>query len=187
MPFTVLMSDVDGPERLILKADAIHRWRGRKRGRTLLKTYVGRLLLTDRRLVHLSSGGSGVAEGVAMTLFGAAPGAVGRAASIADAATNGVDWVVGKVRDRKAGDAVRISAEALAVDGSLDLPLESIEDVGLTVKLLSTHLWVVARTSAGETREYTFADRITMPNGRLWEPAIRAARAELMAGDRDVR
>jgi hypothetical protein len=180
------MSHWDGsdgePERLILKADAIHRWRGRKRGQTLLKTYVGKLLLTDRRLVHLSAGGSGVARGVAMALLGAIPGIVGPAVSIADAAKSGVDWVAGKARDRKAGDVVRVSAEDLSAEGSLNLPLESIEDVGLTAKRLTMYLWVVARTPAGEVREYTFADQATMPNGRLWEPAIRTARAELMAG-----
>lgn len=169
------------PERLILKADAIHRWHGRKRGRTLLKTYVGRLLLTDRRLVHLSSGGNGVARGVAMVLLGAVPGVVGTAVTLGDAAKGGVDWVLGKLRDRDT-ETVRISADELAVQGSLSLPLESIEDVGLTVKRLTAYLWIVQRTTEGELREYTFSDQLSMPDGPLWTPAIRAARAQLPAG-----
>lgn len=183
VPLTVPMSQWrdDEPERLILKAGAIHRWRGRKRGQTLLRTYVGQLLLTDRRLVHLSSGGNGVAKGVVMVLLGALPGVAGPAVSIGEAATKGVGWAVGKLRDREADDTVTITADQLAVEGSLSMPLESIEDVGLLVKRLTVALWVAARGADGEVREYTFADQASMPRADLWEPAIRRARADLLA------
>ena len=116
-----------------------------------------------------------------MVLLGAVPGVVGTTVTLGDAAKGGVDWVLGKLRDRDT-DTVQISAEQLAVEGTLSLPLESIEDVGLTVKMLTMHLWIVTRTPEGEMREYTFSDQLTMPDGRLWEQAIPAARTALMAG-----
>ena len=51
--------------------DGLYRWDAEQPGMSLTGTYRGRLLLTSRRLLFLSIGGSGLANDLAMTaLFG---------------------------------------------------------------------------------------------------------------------
>lgn len=71
------MSDDEELARASL--DGIYRWDAEKPGMSLIGTYRGRLLLTSRRLVFLSTGGSGLAGDVAMAaLFGPLGAALAR-------------------------------------------------------------------------------------------------------------
>ena len=84
--------------------DGLYRWNAEKPGMSLIGTYRGRLLLTSRRLLFLSIGGSGLAGDVAMTaLFGPLGAALVRMPT---------------------GD---LDLAALEREGSEAFPLESIE------------------------------------------------------------
>jgi hypothetical protein len=78
---------------------------------------------------------------------------------------------------------VTITPEQLAVEGSLSIPLESIEDLGLNMSRLTVSLWIAVRDTGGRLTEYTFANQAVMPDAHEWYQAIPRARAALLPGD----
>jgi hypothetical protein len=165
-------------ERLLLRADQVHRWRGRVRGQTLLRTFQGTLLLTSRRLVFLSSGGNGgVWWRMALAGVSGIPGPVGQAVMVGDAATSALRWIAqrfGNVED----DGVTITGSQLLKDGSLSVPLAQLDDFGFVARRLRRYLWITYTASDGTRHEYAFSGQAALPGGQAWETLIREAREE---------
>ena len=101
-------TDTTADEHVLAIADGIYRWDGPKRKATLLSGKLGRLVLTDRRLLFLSSGKHDVTVGKVLA------GARG-------------NHLQGGRTDRT--DALDITA--LGNAGSLDLPLEQVRTAEL--------------------------------------------------------
>ena len=95
-------------EHVLAVADGIYRWDGPKRKATLLSGKLGRLVLTNQRLLFLSTGKHDVTVGKLL------------------AGARGNHLQAGRT-DRTDG----LDISALANDGSLDLPLEDIRTVAL--------------------------------------------------------
>jgi hypothetical protein len=95
-------------EHVLAVADGIYRWDGPKRKTTLLSGKLGRLVLTNRRLLFLSSGKHDVTVGKVL------------------AGARGNHLRAGRT-DRTDG----LDISALANEGSLDLPLEQVRSAEL--------------------------------------------------------
>jgi hypothetical protein len=165
------------PERLLLKANGIYRWRGRTMGRTTLRARVGMLLLTDRRLVFLSSGRTDAWSRMALAGLGLGPDVVVKTATAADAMRTVAGWIHDRFTTPTIGDAVDVTATQLSKDGSLSVPLADLVEFGVTLRRFSNFLWIAYRTpSAADVGESAFANQTAIPGGAVWESTIRAAR-----------
>jgi hypothetical protein len=174
--WVVGMEDAPPPERLLLKADRIYRWRGRKMGRTIFRTRVGLLLLTDRRLVFLSSGRTDVWSRMAWASLGLGPEPIVKAATVADATRTVLGWIHGRFGTPPVGEPVRVEPAALLKDGSLNVPLGELTEFGVTQRRLSSFLWIAYRTGDA-VEEFAFSNQVAIPGGVVWETTIRQARA----------
>jgi hypothetical protein len=97
-------------ETILNGGDDFYIWREPKPGGSLLGTFIGRILLTDRRLLFLSSGTSGLAKAALATLIGGPLAA----ATFGRTKTEGLD-----VKD-------------VSNEGSLDLPLAHLKACRVT-------------------------------------------------------
>jgi hypothetical protein len=177
-----LSTDASPPtaERLLLKADHVYRWRGRTRGQTFFRTYLGTLLLTNVRFVFLSSGGTDVWRRMAWAgLFAglsAAPGTVGKAATLSDATTTVLGWISQRFGTTAGSRDLEVSSAQLLKDGSLSVPLHELEDFGFVARRLSNFFWVAYTSTDGTRQEYTFSGQVALPGGWAWETLIREIR-----------
>jgi hypothetical protein len=171
----------DAPELLLLKADRIYRWRGRTMGRTIFRTRVGLLLLTNYRLVFLSSGRTDVWTRMAWASLGLGPEPIVKAATAADATRTVLGWVRGRFGTPPVGETVSVEPAALLKDGSLNIPLTELTEYGVTQRRLSNFLWIAYR-NGDTTEEYAFSNQVAVPGGLVWETTIREARAALSRG-----
>ncbi len=140
-------------EIVLMEADQLYRWEGPKRKQTLLSATLGRVVLTDQRLLFLSSGKHDVTIGKALA------GASGNA-----------------LRATRTDSTAHLDLGALANKGSLDLPLASVAECNLQgmFKCLAIH-YVDA---SGQRQATTFAPKTGgMPGGQTWIDAITQARA----------
>lgn len=125
--------------------DANFRWDGPKRKQTLLKAKLGRLLLTDKRLLFLSTGKSDIKVSA---LLG------GPAAALRTSATDNLDLS---------------NVEAA---GGLNLALEQLR--GAELKGMFKALTVTWLDDTGEERAATFAPKNGgMPEGSTWVAEIQ--------------
>ena len=130
-------------EHVLAVADGIYRWDGPKRKATLLSGPLGRLVLTDRRLLFLSTGKHDVTVGKLLA------GARG-------------NHLQGGRTDRTDG----LDISALANHGSLDLPLEHVR----TVELKGMFKFLSVRYDGGAS---AFAPKNGgMPAGQAWVELI---------------
>ena len=100
------MSDVEERETILWAEDSLHLWNTRRPGFSIFGSYEGRALLTSRRFLFLSTGGSGVARRLAV---GAALGPIG-------------SMIWGKTPTGE------LDLSALEAEGSIEIPLASIND-----------------------------------------------------------
>ena len=167
-------------EQLLLKADQVYRWRGRARGQTFFRTYLGTLLLTNARLVFLSSGGTDVWRRMAWAgLTGglaAAPGPVGTAATLGDATNTVLGWISRRFGTTAGSRDPEVSSVQLLNDGSLSVQLHELDDFGFVARRLSNFLWIAYTSPDGSPGEYTFSGQVALPGGWAWERLIREIR-----------
>ena len=145
-------------------------------GRTILRARLGMLLLTDRRLVFLSSGRTDAWSRMALASLGLGPDVVVKAATAVDAMRTVVGWIHDRFATPTVGDAVSVTATQLSKDGSLSVPLADLVEFGVTFRRFSNFLWIAYRTpSAADVGESAFANQTAIPGGAVWESTIRAA------------
>ena len=138
-------------ETMVLKSDRVFKWDGPKRKQTLIKAKLGRLLLTDRRLVFLSTGKNDITamKLVSAGLFGGSP----------DAAL-------------KVSDTGALDISALTNEGAIDVPARQLRGAELhgAFKVMTVS-WV---NGAGTEQVATFADKNAgMPDGPTWVAHIQ--------------
>lgn len=130
-------------ETIVLEAEKIFRWDGPKRKQTLFKAKLGRLVLTDRRLLFLSSGKNDISVG---KLVG---GAVSPLLALRTSGTGGLDL------------------SATSAEGGLDVPRERLR--GAELKGMFKTMTVTWTDAAGAEQVATFAPKNGgMPNGGAW-------------------
>jgi hypothetical protein len=132
---------------IILEADQVFRWEGPKRKSTLARAKLGRLVLTDRHLLFLSTGSNDIS---AMRLVGAA---------------------VSPLAALRTGRTSQLDLAAARAPGGLEIPLEQLVSAELTsmFKVLTIR-W---RSSADELVSSTFAPKNGgMPSGPSWVAAL---------------
>jgi hypothetical protein len=161
-------------EVLLLRAKDIYQWRGRTMGRTIFRARVGVLLLTNERLVFLSSGRTDAWTKIAWGGLGLGPEPVAAASTATDVTRTVLGWIHDRFGGPASGAAVTIGEVDLRPDGSLSVPLLQLTEYGVTVRRFSNFLWIAYR-AGDEQREFAFATNIGIPGGRAWEDAIRAA------------
>ncbi|MEO6122195.1 MAG: hypothetical protein ABIR32_00695 [Ilumatobacteraceae bacterium] len=130
-------------EHILLQQEKVFRWEGDKRKQTLFSAKLGRLILTDRRLLFLSTGKNDVN---AARLIG---GAISPLAGLRTGSTKDLDL------------------SAVTAAGGLDIPLSGVESAELKgmFKVLTIHY----RDADGQTRASTFAPKNGgMPDGGTW-------------------
>lgn len=135
-------------EELVAEADRIYCWQGPKMKATLFSAKLGRLVLTDQRLVFHSSGKSDAGRL-------AARAAVSPALAMRGSSTAGLD------------------ADALNNEGSLSIPLASISNCAAGKKraLVVTH-----RSEDGTEHSYAFGEKMGMPARDNWVEQINRLR-----------
>lgn len=139
-------------ETIIMSADSLYRWKGPKMKSTLMGTKLGTLVLTNQRLLFLSSGKNDVLKRAAGAAVGGGIGGLAAAESTAN-----------------------LDLSALANEGSMDIPLATIIDTGWTKKMFSNFLWVTLRAADGSQEAWTFATQHGLAAGAQWETSIKTA------------
>jgi hypothetical protein len=137
-------TDTTTDEHVLAVADGIYRWDGPKRKTTLVSAKLGRLVLTNQRLLFLSSGRHDVTLGKVLA------GASGN--------------LVRGLRTDRTDD---LDITALGNAGSLDLPLEQVR----TVELKGLFKFLSVTYDGGAS---AFAPKNGgMPAGQGWVELIR--------------
>jgi hypothetical protein len=134
-------------ESIILEADKVFRWDGPKRKQTLFGASLGRLVLTDQRLLFLSSGKNDVN---AKRLIAGAISPIGglRTSSTAD-----------------------LDMSAVSAKGGLEVPLSSITAAEL--KGMFKTMTITYTGADGKEHSSTFAPKNGgMPDGNTWVAEI---------------
>jgi hypothetical protein len=135
-------------EQVVLLSDQVFRWEGPKRKQTIFKAKLGRLVLTDQRLIFLSSGSNDLTVGKAL-----ASGATYGAAGLRMSATDHLDL------------------SALNAPGSLEVPVSDL--LSAELKGMFKVLVVHHRDQSGAEQASTFAPKNGgMPDGATWVAEI---------------
>ena len=136
-------------EEMVLSADGIYKWNGPKSKSTLKGTKLGRLVLTNQRLVFLSSGTNDMAQ---RALGGAMHGGVGGLLA--------------------AGSTDDLDPGALGNEGSLSVPIGDLEHFQFVKKMFRNYLSIRFTTASGDTVEAAFMNQYALPGGPAWEEEI---------------
>jgi hypothetical protein len=132
----------------VLSTDSVFKWDGPKRKQTVISARLGRLVLTDRRLVFLSTGSNDLSAGKL-----AAAGATRGASALRVSSTTALD------------------ASALANDGSLQVEVQQL--LRAELKGMFKVLVVWWNDGSGTERAATFAPKNGgMPAGMAWVKEI---------------
>lgn len=124
-------------ELMLAAIDSIYSWHAKRAGVTLFGSHLGRLLLTNRRLLFLSTGTSGMAQSLVYQLLGNLPALV---------------WGVTRTDE--------LDLRTLTNEGSLNLVLERIVSCRVKRRFdLSSYLSIDIHT-AGGTRPVSFMTRL---------------------------
>jgi hypothetical protein len=143
-------------EEVLVETDRIYAWPAPKRKSTLFSATLGRVVLTNQRLLFLSTGKHDV---TAAKLAGGALGGTAAAMAQRSASTDHLDL------------------SALANKGSLSIPLGDLQSAEL--KGMFKVLVIAYETPTG-TAHATFAPKNGgMPDGPYWVSKIEAARSAL--------
>ena len=139
-------------EQVVLLENRVFRWEGPKRKQTMFKAKLGRLVLTDRRLLFLSSGSNDLSV----------------AKFAAGGASHGAS--VGRVSSTEALDL-----SALHAPGGLEVELSAVTSAQL--KGMFKYLVVTYTDSSGAREASTFAPKNGgMPDGPTWVAEIERLR-----------
>jgi hypothetical protein len=136
-------------EQLVIDADRIYCWDGPKMKATLFSAKLGRLVLTDQRLVFLSSGKSDATKLMAKA-------------------------VVSPALASRGGSTAGLDAGALANEGSVEIPLGAITrcEAGKKRALIVSYL-----KEDGSEQSYAFGEKMGMPGRDSWAAEVNARRA----------
>ena len=134
-------------EQMLGQAEGIYCWRGKKMKATLFSAKIGRLVLTDRRLVFLSTGKSDAGR---LALGAALP--FGN--TLGGARTDALDFA------------------ALENQGSLDIPIQAITRCEPVKRALS----VSYRDADGHEHDFAFSEKMAMPGRDEWVARINSLR-----------
>jgi hypothetical protein len=137
-------------ETVINGGDDFYVWRASKPGATLIGTYIGRILLTDRRLLFVSSGTSGVGKAALATLIG---GPIA-GATIGRTSTAGLDET------------------ALDNEGSLSIPLARLKST-LVKRRWDFSSYLTIETSGAKGLPAVCAFMTKMGWNRAWLESFR--------------
>jgi hypothetical protein len=143
-------------EEVLVETDRVYCWPAPKRKSTLLSATLGRVVLTNQRLLFLSTGKHDV------TVAKLAGGALGGTAA---------------AMGMRSADTGHLDLSALANKGSLSVPLGDLRSADLKgmFKVL-----VVEYTTPTGTAHATFAPKNGgMPDGPYWVAKINAARTAI--------
>jgi hypothetical protein len=139
-------------EQVLMQSDKVFRWEGKKRKQTLLSAKLGRLVLTNQRLLFLSTGKSDV---TAKRLIA---GAISPAAVLSTSSTADLDL------------------DAAHAEGGIDVPLSAITSAEL--KGLFKALTVTYTDETGGSNASTFAPKNGgMPDGPTWVSRLEQLRS----------
>ena len=136
-------------EEAVLSADGIYKWNGPKSKSTLRGTKLGKLVLTNQRLIFLSSGTNDISQ---RALGAAKHGGVGGLLA--------------------AGTTDDLDAGALGNEGSLSVPIGDIEHFQFVKKMFRNYLSIRFTAASGETVEAAFMNQHFLPGGPAWEQEI---------------
>jgi hypothetical protein len=140
-------------EQVVLMADRVFRWEGPKRKQTVIGAKLGRLALTDQRLLFLSTGKNDLTAG-RIAASAATPLAVLR---------------VSKTE--------HLDVTAADVEGGLDLPVSAITSAGL--KGMFKYLVITYTDATGAPQASTFSPKNGgMPDGATWVTEIDRLRTQ---------
>jgi hypothetical protein len=140
-------------EQLVLVADKVFRWEGPKRKATIIGANLGRVVLTDQRLLFLSTGSNDLSAGKVI-----ASGLTRGATALRVSSTESLD--VG----------------GLDAKGGLELPLSSI--TGAELKGMFKYLVVRYKDQSGTEQATTFCPKNGgMPEGATWVAEINRLRS----------
>ncbi|MEO7572980.1 MAG: hypothetical protein ABIX10_11155 [Acidimicrobiales bacterium] len=140
-------------EQVVLLEDQVFRWEGPKRKQTVAKAKLGRLVLTDRRLLFLSSGSNDLSAGKLL-----AGGASYGAAVLRVSSTQDMDM------------------SAVSAPGGLEVPFSDMTSAQL--KGMFKYLVVTYRDASGAEQASTFSPKNSgMPGGATWVDEIEQRRA----------
>jgi hypothetical protein len=140
-------------EQVVLESDKVFRWEGPKRKQTIIKAKLGRLVLTDRRLLFLSSGSNDLSAGKV----------------IASGATRGVAGL-------RMSSTDHLDLSAVNAPGGLEVGLSAITSAELKgmFKVLVVHY----KDESGSDQASTFSPKNGgMPGGAQWVAEIERLRA----------
>lgn len=144
--------------------DRIYAWRERRPGFTILGAHVGRLLLTSRRLLFLSTGSNGILQPFAYHLLGGLPAQI----------------AFGETRTDE------LDTGALVNPGSLNLGLERIARAEVRRRIdVSSYLAIEIPRRDGSVRHVSFMTRHGLERRPLvaFRDALERARAALPEAD----
>jgi hypothetical protein len=170
------------PQRVLLKADGMYQWRGRKMGKTIFNVRRGNLTLTENCLAFVAKGGTDVWWQIALESTGFVPGAAGNVKLFHDAG-KAVYWAGDALREWLAGAGAPAEEfftpprTDVLKDGSFIVAPEAIDAFGVVAYrqfgFPGDYLWVSFQDQSGAVQDFTFADKHRIPGGKLWEEAIQ--------------
>ncbi|MCU0267783.1 MAG: hypothetical protein MUF83_03950 [Acidimicrobiales bacterium] len=143
-------------EEVVVSCDQLLKWDAPKRKQTVFKAKLGRLIVTNARVVFLSTGSNDLTMGKFVA------GATGlHSVGLRSSSTDHLD------------------ASALGAEGSLEIPLPAVSDVW--VKGMFKALTIAYDLGAGE-QHATFAPKNgPIPGGESWVQVINDAKAQYLA------
>jgi hypothetical protein len=146
---------VDGQENVVRSETEVYRWEGPKAKMTLAGTMLGTLVLTDRNLLFLSSGGNDLGRRLRSAAVGG-----GLAGELAARRTGGLDL------------------SALDNPGSFAIPLDHVDEARAASRWDRTkYLTLRLRDVDGVHHEFALMRKMGMPDVRGWAESIETARA----------
>ncbi|HKH06804.1 MAG TPA: hypothetical protein VKA65_16665 [Acidimicrobiales bacterium] len=144
-------------ETVVRSETEVYRWDGPKAKTTILGTMLGTLVLTDRHLLFLSTGGNDLGRRLRSAAIGSA-----LAGDLAGRTTGGLDL------------------QALDNPGSFAIPLEQVDEARMASRLDRTkYLAVRLRDGDGAPFEFALMRKVGMPDVTGWARSVEVARSAL--------
>jgi len=156
------VSSVAERETILWAEDSLHIWFARRPGFSIFGSFEGRALLTSRRFIFLSTGGSGAARRL---LVSAALGPIG-------------SMVWGKT---PTGD---LDLSALKEEGSIEIPLSSINDHAAHKRCdCAMYVGIQYRKADDSVEEVSFMpkDSLWWSGATMWASELATARSAFSA------
>lgn len=149
-------------EVVLYAEDGLQLWHARRAGYTIFDSYVGRVVLTSRRLMFLSTGDGGTGRRLAAAALGGPVGA----------------FLFGET------PTADLDLRALSSEGSVDIALDAIHDCVAHRRCdCATYVGVQYR-KADAVAELAFMPKnsIAWAGAKAWEGEVQKARGAFAAG-----